>query len=327
MLLPALCSITRQWFGRAVGLAWVAQFLVLTTHTETSASALPQSSPRTVIAKSAPASFPAADENRPDDVHPGVSSGESLITKTAFTNTTSSQAGTFSVPSTEGPAGEPPSLTAIEENHAPDWNGVWRDTGILLGSQVAVTGILYLLPENVSGWSEEQKENCFKNYSKNFGHPAWDSDDFYMNYILHPYWGATYYIRARERGLDKVPSFLYSALMSAMFEFGFECFFEKPSIQDLIVTPVGGSLLGAYLFEPLRESIKRKQELRWYDSALLVITDPIGVLSAAFEKLFGIKSSVRINYSGSPLQRLSDRSTIQSKSNRTAGVFLQFPFD
>ena len=29
--------------------------------------------------------------------------------------------------------------------------------------------------------------------------PVWDDDEFYLNYILHLYWGATYYMRGRER--------------------------------------------------------------------------------------------------------------------------------
>ncbi|WP_367115459.1 DUF3943 domain-containing protein, partial [Marivivens sp.] len=31
-------------------------------------------------------------------------------------------------------------------------------------------------------------------------HPQLDSDDWYINYVVHPYWGGAYYVRARERG-------------------------------------------------------------------------------------------------------------------------------
>lgn len=179
----------------------------------------------------------------------------------------------------------------------PDWGGIWLDTGVILGSQIAAAGVTYVLPESFSGWSEEQKRSGFDKYWRNFGVPVMDKDKYYVNYIIHPYWGATYYTRGRERGLDKTSSFLYSVAMSTMFEYGAECFAEKPSIQDLIVTPVAGSLLGAYLFEPLRQSIKSKQELRWYDHALLVATDPIGLLSLGVEKMFGIESTVTVDYS------------------------------
>jgi hypothetical protein len=108
-----------------------------------------------------------------------------------------------------------------------------------------------------------------------------------------------------------------------MYEFGVECFFEKPSIQDLIVTPVIGSLLGAFIFEPWRESIKRKQELRWYDHATLAVTDPVGVLSLGIEKMFGMKSTIMVDYSVPQLQQRSAGSAVASKGSRI-GVVMQF---
>ncbi len=213
--------------------------------------------------------------------------------------------------------------TDVAESRIPDWNGIWRDTGILLGSQFVAAGIIYALPESFSSWSDQQKKNSFNNYAKNVVDPVIDKDEFYINYALHPYWGATYYIRARERGLDKIPSFIYSAAISAMYEFGVECFFEKPSIQDLIVTPVVGSLMGALLFEPLRDVIKRKAELSWYDHAALVLTDPVGVLSLGFEKIFGVQSTVVVNYSTPQISRRTSGSSVSSKSTQV-GLSFQF---
>ena len=43
-----------------------------------------------------------------------------------------------------------------------------------------------------------------------------------------------------QRGYDERTSFWYSAAMSAAFEFGVEALFEEPSLQDIIITPVGG---------------------------------------------------------------------------------------
>jgi len=190
-----------------------------------------------------------------------------------------------------------PSNGSDGKNHTPDWAGIRRDTGIIVGSQFAVTGVLFLMPESVSSWSIEQKQNSSKKFASNFVHPVIDKDEFYLNYVLHPYWGAAYYTRARERGLDRTQSFVYSALLSTIYEFGIECIFEKPSIQDLVVTPGVGSLLGAFVFEPVRDSIKRKSKLRWYDHAVLIATDPIGVLSGGFEKMFEIKPAITIDYS------------------------------
>lgn len=184
-----------------------------------------------------------------------------------------------------------------------DRDGLWRDTGILVGAQVAAIGVLYVMPESVSGWSPQQKKNSLRNYEKNVQNPGLDNDKFYLNYVLHPYWGAAYFTRARERGFEEGESFLYSTAMSTLYEFGVECFFEKPSIQDMFVTPVIGSLIGRYLFEPVRLRIKQKAERDWYDKTLMVATDPVGVLSDGIENMFGIKSQIELNYStpaGSP---------------------------
>ena len=45
--------------------------------------------------------------------------------------------------------------------------------------------------------------------------------------MSHPYWGATYYIRARERGFGKLASFGYSLVLSTLYEYGPEAFFEE----------------------------------------------------------------------------------------------------
>jgi hypothetical protein len=101
-----------------------------------------------------------------------------------------------------------------------DGAGLWRDTKYFLGYQFGAIAILYAMPESVSGWSDEQK----KDYSlsvwwEKTTHPENDSDDFYINYILHPYWGASYFVRARERGYNNWQAFGYSALLSSIFEF------------------------------------------------------------------------------------------------------------
>ncbi len=220
--------------------------------------------------------------------------------KALFTNNTSCRTDSESVPVEEPAAEGVPPGAAIAGKRAPDWGGILRDTGVLFAAQVGTIGVIYVMPENASGWSEEDKRDVF---------PEIEDDKWYLNYLVHPYWGATYYIRGRERGLGKAQSVVYSALLSAMYEFGVECLFENPSIQDLLVTPVAGSLVGAFLFEPWRESIKSKQQLRWYDHAVLVLTDPIGVLSLGFEKLFGIQSTIMVDYSAPHRQNRSAGAT------------------
>lgn len=298
---------------KAARLASTALLLLLITGTEISASTLEPTGREILLTPSTLASFPAPREDAFCAAAPAVS-------------LTRSHTGTAWLPPPETATGGAPSQTTTAGTRIPDWHGIWRDTGVLFGSQIVVTGIIFLLPESFSGWSEEQKESSFSKWAKNVRHPHGDSDAFYINYILHPYWGATYYTRARERGMNRGASFMFSALMSAMYEFGVESFFEKPSTQDLIITPVAGSLLGAFVFEPWRESVRRKEELRWYDDAVLIFTDPIGVLSRGIEKMFGIKSTVSFNYSTPQLQKLTSISATESKTSRIE-ILLQFPLD
>jgi Domain of unknown function (DUF3943) len=175
-----------------------------------------------------------------------------------------------------------------------DWLGLGRDTALIFSYQVVTIGVFYVLPESVSNWSADAKNNIFTRWWHNVQKPHWDTDSFGINYIGHPYFGSAYYTRARERGFGEFDSFVYAALASAMYEFGTEALFERPSYQDLIVTPIGGALVGLAL-EPIRSWIKLKPEPKWYDQLFLAATDPIGMLNGMFERLVGIKSDLRVD--------------------------------
>jgi hypothetical protein len=177
-----------------------------------------------------------------------------------------------------------------------DWKGISADTALVLGSQVAVAGLAYLLPADVTGASAAEKDELFDTWWRHVRNPVWDADPWWVNYVGHPYWGATYYTRARERGFGPVGSFVYSLALSTVFEFGVESFAEPPAYQDLIVTPVAGALIGAFVFEPLRARIKAKPELRWYDHSLMIATDPIGALQAALGWALGLKPGFELQF-------------------------------
>jgi hypothetical protein len=177
----------------------------------------------------------------------------------------------------------------------PDWGGVRRDVGYFLGYQFAVIAVLYVAPESISGWDREQKKNySFEKWRDNISQPVWDDDRWWINYVLHPYWGGAYYVQARERGLGRTQAFWYSALLSAIFEYGAEALAEPVSAQDLVVTPVVGALVGEYLFAPLRARIRAKPGgLTWSDKALLFATNPLGVVSAETDRLLGVKTTLQ----------------------------------
>jgi hypothetical protein len=176
---------------------------------------------------------------------------------------------------------------------APDWKGVRRDTYYFLGYQFAVIGLLYVMPTSVTNW--ERDGDHLDKWWDNVTHPTWDDDDFYINSLLHPYWGATYYVRGRERNLGRWQSFGYSVLLSTLYEYGAEALFEQPSYQDLIVTPLLGSLLGEFVFMPIRDRIKaRGGPHDTTDKVLLLLTDPLGVVGEMTDRLFGVDTQVSL---------------------------------
>ena len=174
---------------------------------------------------------------------------------------------------------------------ARDRDGLKRDTWYFFGYQWVTIGALYVAPESVSGWSEEQKdEYSLSIWWDNVTHPKMDSDDFYINYVLHPYWGGAYYVRARERGYSDRQAFWYSVLLSSAYEFGAEALFENPSIQDLVVTPLIGSMVGKYFMRVRDDIVDRDVQglpRTTRDKWVWVLTDPLGSLNSRVDALVG----------------------------------------
>lgn len=155
------------------------------------------------------------------------------------------------------------------------------NAGLFAGAAVASFGLLWILPESVTNWNKQEmlEYGMFNRWVDNVkAGPVWDNDAFYLNYIIHPWAGGVYYMSARGSGYNKWESFAYSAFMSTiMWEYGVEAFAEIPSIQDLIVTPVIGSLLGEQFFRWKGNIIRNERKVlnsRFLGSASLIIMDP-----------------------------------------------------
>jgi len=123
-----------------------------------------------------------------------------------------------------------------------------EDSAYLQLLMLSSIGVLTLLPEDISHWDADklqEKSLSQRWYDNVFDGPVWDDDDLIINYIGHPVSGAFYYTMARNDGMSIYESAAFSALMSTFFwEYGYEAFSEVPSIQDLIITPLLGSILG-----------------------------------------------------------------------------------
>lgn len=131
----------------------------------------------------------------------------------------------------------------------PDWHRLWVNTATLSGAFVGTLLVLECLPEDATSWNRAELQDVplFKRWHDHVikKGPEWDHDKFYFNYILHPYAGAVYYMAARSCGFNAWQSLLYCSCISNIgWEFGVEAFMERPSIQDLFITPVVGSAIG-----------------------------------------------------------------------------------
>lgn len=132
-----------------------------------------------------------------------------------------------------------------------DRERLWSQTRLVFVSGLVAAGILYTMPSDVTGWDKDVKatelaERWWDNVSRR---PEWDTDHWTINYIGHAYFGGVYYQVARKSGYNQWDSFVYTTLMSTFFwEYGLEAFAERPSIQDLIYTPISGWLCGEWAY-------------------------------------------------------------------------------
>lgn len=134
----------------------------------------------------------------------------------------------------------------------PDWKRMWNNTAVLSGAFIGTLVVLETLPEGSTNWSRaEIRQKPF--YKRWWNHvrkgPRYDHDNPIFNYVLHPYAGAVYFMSARSCGFNFWQSMLYSFIISDIgWEFGIEATMERPSVQDLIITPGIGSLIGEGFF-------------------------------------------------------------------------------
>ncbi len=169
----------------------------------------------------------------------------------------------------------------LDYNPARDKKRLLYDTGLYVGGVIISFGILWVLPEDISNWDKDKirEEGFTEKWKQNVkSGPIWDEDAFYLNYVLHPWIGAIYYMSARGSGFKIWESFAYSAFMSTFFwEYGVEAFAEIPSWQDLIITPVAGSILGELFFVWKGNIIKNEKKVlnsRFLGGASLFLMDP-----------------------------------------------------
>lgn len=142
----------------------------------------------------------------------------------------------------------------------PDWHRLWLNTAALSTAFVGTLLVLECLPEDATSWNRAELRDVplLKRWKQHVIEKGveWDHDKFYFNYILHPYAGGAYFMAARSCGFNFWQSMLYCSLVSNVgWEYGIEAFMERPSAQDLFITPVVGSLVGEGFYRAKRRIV------------------------------------------------------------------------
>lgn len=172
----------------------------------------------------------------------------------------------------------------------PNWSKMWRNTSVLVGCYVGALVVLELLPENATSWNRKEITSV-PFYRRWYNHvikegPDWDRDNPMFNFILHPYSGAAYFMAARSCGFSFWGSLLYSSCISTVFwEFGIEACMERPSWQDIFITPLVGSVIGEGFFRIKRYIVANDYRLGGspvFGNIVAFLVDPVNEVVGLF---------------------------------------------
>jgi len=98
-----------------------------------------------------------------------------------------------------------------------------------------------------------------------------DGDPWWLNGIGHGLFGSEIYGRARQCGRGPLAAFVTTAAVAALWEYGVEAPYKRPSAVDLVWTPLIGGALGEGRYR-LHRWLASRGSARW----LLFALDPLG---------------------------------------------------
>ena len=220
----------------------------------------------------------------------------------------------------------------------PRYEKIVKELAYMQVFAIGTIGVIALLPESVSQWTAEDKafvdaQELLAKHAENVAKgPVWDNDDWAVNYIGHPVAGSYFYVWGRQSGLTWQESAILTTLMSTFFwEYGWESFAEVPSTQDLIVTPLLGSLLGEgtnYLYNCIMENNGKIYNSTFLGSLGRGLLNPIGEVNKYLDAAFtaaNIEISVDYSYNQN-IDNYRLRNTIENNGQLQSYFKLNFKF-
>lgn len=153
----------------------------------------------------------------------------------------------------------------------------WRAAKIIIVGELATMAFFAAMPESFSNWNKNFYRNAATHWKDAFTMPPkFDDDPVMVNFIQHPLAGAIYYNGVRSQGASPIHSFLFSFAESTFFEYFIESVAERPSIQDLIVTPIAGSLIGE--LQNQATLLMKKNGFNFVEKVTVFIINPMYVI-------------------------------------------------
>jgi len=173
----------------------------------------------------------------------------------------------------------------LRNEHAGIWKKIGRAELFIGGIEVIGMTVLILLPKEVTKWSENWAQDAWRNLKRSFSTaPVWDQDDWALNYIGHPIAGSYYYNALRSQNASRFHSFLFSTAQSFIWEYIIEGVAERPSAQDLFITPVVGSLLGESTH--MLTMSMRRNGFNFFEKVFVLLFNPMFVINNGFGSRF-----------------------------------------
>ena len=182
----------------------------------------------------------------------------------------------------ETSSGPYPEQLPASEVETPSYGRMFfKGWALITSVELALLAVTAMLPKSWTGWSSHFVADGMGNLKEAYTMPpVWDTDHWFHNYVGHPYGGSVYYNTVRCQGANPGQSFLFSTALSVQWEYIFEAVAERPSIQDLFITPITGSLLGEVVHH-LTLSLKR-HGTNFFEKVIILFLNPGSVVFNGF---------------------------------------------
>ena len=169
----------------------------------------------------------------------------------------------------------------LRNQDASIWRKMKRAVIFIGGTELICMGILMAMPKEVTKWQPGFLNEAKKNLKQAFTTPPVnDKDNWKFNYVGHPIAGSLYYNSIRSQNATIFQSFVFSFAQSAIWEYLIEGMAEQPSVQDLIITPIFGTLLGEASHSA---TIKmRRNGFNWLEKITVTIINPFYVVNNGY---------------------------------------------